>query len=173
MCGYSKYAREEFTKLVGKDPLYISEGHCLWPAWIDYRQKKVSEFVSQLRQIVGKKNITISAVIFPNIEETPVSKLQNWKEWAQNCYVDVFTPLIMSSDDVRAEKSVNEIASITGNNVKIYPGLFEPFTAGSPTNLLSQIVAIRTAGASGVVIFDNAHLSEDFVEALNTRIFRN
>ncbi|OGI04486.1 MAG: hypothetical protein A2Y25_06010 [Candidatus Melainabacteria bacterium GWF2_37_15] len=171
--GYSKYARDEFNKLTGKDPLHINEGHCLWPAWIEYRQKKVTELVSQLRQVVGKKDITISAVIFPNIEETPIAKLQNWKEWAQNCYIDAFTPLIMSSDDVRAEKSVNEIASITCNNVKIYPGLFEPFTAGTPTNLLSQIVAIRTAGAAGVVIFDNAHLDEDFIEALNTRIFRN
>lgn len=171
--GYSEYARTDFAKLYNKDPLYITLDHDLWPEWVEYRQNKVTELVSQLRKTLEPKNITISAVIFPDMQDTQVTKLQKWSEWAQNRYIDAFTPLIMSSDDVRAEQSVMEIANYTGNRVQIFPGLFQPFTSGSPTSLLEQIVAVRKAGATGVVIFDKAHLDESFIEALNTRIFRN
>ncbi len=171
--GYSEYAREDFEEKFGKDPLYITQNHKLWSKWIKYRQEKVTEFVSKLRHTINNPEITISAVIFPDLKETPVTKLQKWDDWAQKCHVDVFTPLIMSSDEVRARNSISEITGYAGGKVKIYAGLFEPFTEGSPSNLLKQIVAARKAGASGVVIFDYAHLDEHFADALRTRIFRN
>ncbi len=171
--GYSEYARDEFKGNFGKDPLHISKNHRLWPKWVEYRQNKVTEFVSQLRQAVKGRNITISAVIFPDMEETLETKLQKWQDWSQNRYVDAFTPLIMSSDELRAQKTVSEISQFTNGRVLIYPGLFEPFTSGSPENLLKQIAAAREAGAAGVVIFDNAHLDGHFIEALSLRVFRN
>jgi len=171
--GYSEYARDDFKEKFGKDPLYITEQHDLWQNWVKYRQDKVTDFISRIKSAVNNPQITISAVIFPDYVETPIAKLQKWDEWAQRCYVDAFTPLIMSSDEVRARKSISEIAGFTGGKVQIYAGLFEPFTEGSPSELLKQVVAARSAGASGVVLFDYAHLDDQFVDALGTRIFRN
>ncbi len=171
--GYTEYARNEFKKNYGKDPIDLDVTHSLWQKWIRYRQEKVSNFVSGLKALREDKNILISAVIFPDIHKTRITKLQDWQKWSDNYYVDAFTPLIMSSDEYRAGNSVREIRSIAGNRIKIIPGLFEPFTMGNPVNLIQQIIAVRKAGASGIVIFDNAHLNKDFVNALKTRVLRN
>jgi len=50
--------------------------------------------------------------------------------------------------------------------------LFEPFTAGSPADLIGQIASVRSEGSSGIILFDNAHISDDFIEALSARILR-
>jgi len=170
--GYTAYARNEFKNLYGKDPVDIQLTDPLFPKWIEYRENKVTTFVSKLRSIVGDKNITISTVIFPSFKETLATKLQNWPVWAQNNYIDAFTPLIMTSDEYMAASSIKEIRNLTGNNVSILSGLFEPFTGGNPSDLLDQVAAVRKEGTCGIIIFDNAHLGDDFVTALSARIFR-
>jgi len=170
--GYTAFARGEFKSLYGKDPALIELTDPLTSKWVSYRQDKVTDFVSKLRSIVGDKNIMISTVIFPGHKDTEVTKLQNWSVWAQKGYIDAFTPLIMSSDKFMAANSVREIRSLAGNNVCIYSGLFEPFTAGSPADLIGQIASVRQEGSSGIILFDNAHLGDDFITALSARILR-
>ena len=170
--GYTAFARGEFKGLYGKDPVELELTDPLMSKWVAYRQDKITDFVSKLHSIVGDKNIMISAVIFPGHKDTEVTKLQNWSVWAQRGYVDAFTPLIMSSDKYMAANSVREIRSLAGNNVCIYSGLFEPFTAGSPSDLIGQIASVRQEGSSGIILFDNAHLGDDFITALSARILR-
>lgn len=170
--GYSPYARNEFKTLYGKDPLELEANDPLMSKWVQYRQGKVTDLVSKLRSIVGDKNIMLSAVIFPGQQDTAVTKLQNWQFWAQSGYIDAFTPLIMSSDSYMAGTSVKEIRNLSGGNVCILSGLFEPFTSGSPADLISQIAAVRKEGSSGVILFDNAHLGDEFVTALSARVLR-
>ena len=171
--GYTKEARNNFRKKYRKDPLDLDVQNPLWQKWIRYRQNYVTEFVSKVKSAVNNKNIVISTVIFSDTNKTAVTKLQNWLKWIQNNYVDAVTPLIMSSDEYRAEISVRKIKKIVGNKAKIYPGLFEPFTSGNPISLLYEIMAVRKAGASGIVIFDKAHLNKDFEKALKVRVLRN
>ena len=170
--GYTAFARAEFKSQYGKDPVELELSEPLMSKWVAYRQDKVTDFVSRLRSIVGDKNIMISTVIFPGHQDTATTKLQNWSVWAQRGYVDAFTPLIMSSDKYMAGNSVREIRSLAGNNVCILSGLFEPFTAGSPADLIGQIASVRSEGSSGIILFDNAHISDDFIEALSARILR-
>lgn len=170
--GYTAVARAEFKSLYGKDPVDLEANDPLMPKWIQYRQDKITNFVSNLRSIVGDKKIMISTVIFPGQQDTAVTKLQNWPLWAQSGYIDAFTPLIMSSDKYMAGNSVREIKNLAGNNVSILSGLFEPFTGGNPADLLGQISSVRKEGSSGVIFFDNAHLGDDFITALSARILR-
>jgi len=170
--GFTKTARGEFKSLYGKDPVEIQQSDPLFSKWVSYRQDKVTDFVSKLRSITDGKNIMISTVIFPGQSDTSVTKLQNWSVWGQKGYVDAFTPLIMNSDKYLASTSVREIRNMAGNKVNIFTGLFEPFTSGTPAELLGQITAVRQEGASGIILFDNAHVSDDFVTALSARIFR-
>lgn len=170
--GYTAHARAEFKNLYGKDPVNLESSDPLMSKWLQYRQGKVTDFVSSLRSIVGDRNIMISTVIFPGQQDTAVTKLQNWALWAQNGYVDAFTPLLMSSDSYMAGNSVKEIRALSGGNVCILSGLFEPFTSGSPADLLAQIASVRREGSSGVILFDNAHLNDDFITALSARILR-
>lgn len=99
--------------------------------------------------------------------------MQNWKTWGDYGFVDAFTPLIMNNNEKIAYKYVKEIKQQFNRPVNIYPGLFEPFTSSSPIDMLKQIEAIREAGGQGIVLFDNAHLKNEYIESLKARIFTN
>lgn len=170
--GYTNPARAEFLALYSVDPVNLTVNDPLWQKWIEYRQNKVTQFVSKLKDVTAGRNITISTVMFPDPEESAFAKLQNWSDWGNNCYVDAFTPLIMGSDPVLAEEHMDVIKNAVGNKVKVYAGLFEPFTAGTPADLLYQIKSVRDHGSAGVVIFDYSHLSQEFIDALNARAFK-
>lgn len=170
--GYSNYARNEFMTMYGVDPAILTPQDPLWQKWIDYRQGKVTSFVASLKSAVNNKNILLSAVVFPDVEESSVAKLQNWQVWGQNRYVDAFTPLVMGSDETLVKTYIDEIKSSTMNNVKVFPGLFEPFTYGDPSDLLYQLKASREEGAGGIVIFDYAHLNDQFINALKARALK-
>lgn len=170
--GYSEFARKEFCQLYGVDPVNLTTEDPLWQKWINYRQNKVSSFVSNLRTLTANKNITISTVIFPKFESTSVLKLQDWATWGCNKYIDAVTPLIMGSDSILVENNINEIKNLTNGNLLIYAGLFTPFTAGKPVDLLYQIESARKNGSEGVVIFDYAHLNDEFIKALKTGVFK-
>ncbi|EKE02730.1 MAG: protein of unknown function DUF187 [uncultured bacterium] len=170
--GYTSHARKEFMNSYEVDPVTLTLENPLWQKWIEYRQSKVTNLVANVKPAVKNKNILISAVIFPDVKESSINKLQNWKPWGLNRHVDAFTPLVMGSDESLAKDYVLQIKKLVGNNVYVLPGLFEPFTSGSPADLLLQLEAARDAGASGIVIFDYTHLTQDFIEALNARAFR-
>ncbi len=171
--GYTRYARKEFENMYGIDPMNIDHSHLLWTYWMLYRQNKINNFVFNLKLITNNKNIMISTVIFPNLIKSSHIKMQNWKTWGDYGFVDAFTPLIMNNNEKIAYKYVKEIKQQFNRPVNIYPGLFEPFTSSSPIDMLKQIEAIREAGGQGIVLFDNAHLKNEYIESLKARIFTN
>ncbi len=169
--GYTRYARKEFENMYGIDPVNIDQRHLLWTYWTLYRQNKINNFVFNLRLITNNRNILISTVIFPNLIKSSHVKMQNWKTWGDYGFVDAFTPLIMNNNEKIAYQYVKGIKQQFHRPVNVYAGLFEPFTSSSPIDMLKQIESIREAGAQGVVLFDNAHLSKEYIESLKARIF--
>ncbi|MFA6988477.1 MAG: family 10 glycosylhydrolase [Candidatus Gastranaerophilaceae bacterium] len=171
--GYSNYARNEFKSVYNVDPACLTPKDPLWIEWNRYKELKINNFVYKLKNIKKlKKNIMVSAVIFPNETESSVLKSQNWKVWPQFDSIDALTPLIMASDTDFTRESLREIKTFTNGKVKVYPGIFEMFTDGKPADLLNQILTTRESGADGIVIFDYAHINKDFVTALKARVFK-
>ncbi len=170
--GYTDYARNEFQSLYGADPAEITPSMFdLWNKWVQYRQNKVTEFVKNLKNIVKDKPIILSVVIFPNLTEGNTVKLQNWQDWGYNKYVDAFTPLIIGTDREIADTYVKGIINNSDESVKVYAGLFEPFVSAPSSDMLYQIISARNAKADGIVLFDYAHLSDEYIKSLNSRIF--
>lgn len=170
--GYTVYARKEFKKLYGVDPVYISKTESYWDKWVLYRQNKVTEFVEKVSQIVKDKNIMLSAVVFPDTKEAEIKKLQNWKCWASSNYINSFTPLVLGGDEELMSTYMTDIKQSVPADVKILPGIFQPFNSETPYDLLKQFVKAREKGADGVVIFDYAHFNDEFKNALMTRTFK-
>ncbi len=172
--GYTDYARKEFQTLYGVDPAEITPSMFdLWNKWVQYRQNKVTDFVKSLKNIVKDKPIILTAVIFPNLTEGNIVKLQNWQEWGENKYIDAFTPLIIGTDREIADSYVKGIINNADDSVKVYAGLFEPFISAPASDMIYQIISARNAKADGIVLFDYAHLSEGYIKSLNSRIFIN
>ncbi len=169
--GYTQFARNEFGYIYGIDPIDIKYGTPEWDMWALYRQDKVSSFVHDVKELVKPYNIMLTAVIFPDLKKCKSTKMQNWRYWAQNNYVDGLTPLLLTGDQNTAVLLLKDVVKNTGSNIKLYPGLFVTFMGGTFDELLMQIQRTREFKTQGAVIFDYAHLNDVYIDALVTRTF--
>ncbi len=169
--GYTEYARNEFKQAMNVDPVDIKYGTALWDAWAKYRQNKITCFVFKAKQLTSKYNIPLTAVIFPDRYKSMEVKMQDWKTWSDNNYVNGFTPLILTCDRDTAVYLINDIRINSKQNTKIYPGLFVTFMNGNPDDLLRQIHESRKLKTSGIVLFDYAHLDKKYIDVLLTNAF--
>lgn len=170
--GYTKFAREDFAKMYGKDPVDITINEPLWYHWKLYRAGKVSEFVGKIGKLARMNGIQITAVIFPNIQMAYDTKLQDWKTWSYNNYIDGFTPLLLTCDDKTAMNLMGNVLRNKAPGTKLYAGLFVTFMNGANSDLIKQIHAARKYGLSGLIIFDYAHLNDNYVSTLTQSIFK-
>ncbi len=169
--GYTQYACNEFEELYGINPLEIKYDTKEWDLWAKYRQDKIAAFIKQVNKLVKQKNILLTAVVFPDLEKSKATKMQNWQDWSYNKYVDGLTPLILSGDKNTAELLIKDVFKYSCPSTKIYLGIMVPFMGGQFEDLLVQIHKNREFKAKGAILFDYAHLNDDYINALKIRVF--
>ena len=169
--GYTQTARSQFKAIYGVDPVEITYGTFNWELWSLFRQNKISDFVKNVKQMAKPYNTTVTAVIFPDIKKCTDTKMQNWKLWSAKNYVDGFTPLILTGDKNTAVMLLQDVTDNISPSTTIYPGIFVTFMGGPFEDLLLQIHKTREFKSKGTVIFDYAHLSDKYVDALRTRVY--
>lgn len=169
--GYTKAARDEFISIYGIDPINIKYGTGDWELWSMYRQSQISRFVKNVKKITKKEGITLTAVVFPDLKKSTSTKMQNWKLWSINNYVDGLTPLILTGDKNTADLLIQDVVKNTSSMTNIYPGIFVTFMGGPFDNLLVQIHKTRKFNTEGAILFDYAHLHDNYIDALTTRVF--
>ncbi len=171
--GYTPYARSEFRGMYGVDPLEIKPQDTLWPYWRHYRCGKVTNFVRKVSGLCRANNIQLTAVIFPNRTGAIDTKLQDWKIWSVNNFVDGFTPLFLTCDDKTASNLMEEVLRNKSASTKLYAGLFVAFMNGSASDMIKQIHAARKYCLNGLIIFDYAHLKDEYVQSLTESVFKS
>ena len=169
--GYTEYARNEFKNAMNIDPIDVKYDTPQWDAWAKYRQNKVTSFVFKAKQLTSKYKIPLTAVIFPDRFKSMEVKMQDWKTWSDNNYIDGFTPLILTCDKDTAVYLISDIKQNSKPNTKIYPGLFVAFMNGNPDDLLRQLHETRKLKLGGIVLFDFAHLDSKYTDVLLTNAF--
>ncbi len=170
--GYTRYARAEFKNMYGVDPVLLKTSDPLWYQWKFYRCNKVTSFVRRVSHLCRYNKIAITAVIFPNRRMALDTKMQDWRTWSMNNFVDGFTPLFLTCDDKTAMGLMDEVLRNKSSSTKLYAGLFVTFMNGAATDLIKQIHAARKYALSGIIIFDYAHLTDNYVNTLTESIFR-
>lgn len=170
--GYTKHARNEFYQIHGVDPIEIQPRSSLWDDWCEYRRNKITNYIKEISCLLKPKRIFLSAVIFPDYKVSMQTKFQDWTNWAHNYYLNALTPLILTGDDELAKSMLDEIRRKTSNYANIYPGLFAGFIESDPEDLLRQIHIVRKLKLDGVILFDWAHLNDNYRDVLKTSVFK-
>ena len=170
--GYTKYARDEFFKMYGVDPIELKFTDPLWYQWRAYRCNKVTSFVRRVSVLCRFNKIQITTVIFPNRNLALNTKMQDWKTWSMNNFVDGFTPLFLTCNDMTAINLMEEVLRNKSASTKLYAGLFVTFMNGSSADLMKQIHAARKYCLNGLIIFDYAHLTDYYVDTLTESVFK-
>lgn len=169
--GYTDYARREFKSLYGVDPADILVSDPMWIIWCNYRRDKVTQMVKRIGQYGKTHNLYVSAVIFPDRLTAMNTKLQDWKPWSDNNYINAFTPLFLTCDSKMANSMMQDIIRAKSPKTDLYAGLFVTFMGGAEEDLIRQIHEARKLDTKGVIIFDYAHLNKRYAKTLATSVF--
>ena len=169
--GYTKAARAEFLRMYSVDPVDIEASDPMWYNWSNYRMGKITQFVQQISELCRSNRIPLTAVIFPNREMALSTKMQDWRTWSMNDLVDGFTPLFLTCDDKTAMNLMSNVIRNKTSKTKLYGGLFVTFMNGSNSDLIKQIHAARQCCLNGLIIFDYAHLKDNYIETLTESVF--
>lgn len=170
--GYTEFARNEFREAYGVDPIDLSVNDSLWDFWRFYRCSKVTNFVRKVSCLCHANRVMLTTVIFPNVSGAMDTKLQDWKTWSANNFVDGFTPLFLTCDDKTAANQIEEVLKNKSANTRLFAGLFVAFMNGADTDLVKQIHVARTYNLGGIIIFDYAHLKQGYVDTLTQSILK-
>ena len=114
----------------------------------------------------------LTTVIFPNRALALNTKMQDWKNWSVNNFVDGFTSLFLTCDDRTAMNLMEEVLRNKSSSTKLYAGLFVTFMNGSNSDLMKQIHAARRYNLNGLIIFDYAHLTKPYLDTLTESVFK-
>lgn len=164
--GYTEKARELFEASYGKDPVKYSDTATLID-WANFKRSYVTLMVKSVNELCSKHKIYLSTVIFPDRLTALTTKLQDWKEWSQEGYIDGVTPLFLTCDARTASRSIKRVASIISPKTDLFAGLFVTFIGGSPDDLIRQIHETRKLNLGGVVLFDYAHTTNRYADVLS------
>ncbi|MBD5401597.1 family 10 glycosylhydrolase [bacterium] len=171
--GYTEYARNDFKKLYGVDPVELTPADVQWYDWNQYRRDNVTNFVKKIGQLGKEKNVYISAVIFPDIASALSTKQQDWRTWSSKNYINGFTPLFLTYDSKMLASMMNDVISIKSPCTDLYAGLFVTFMGGSSEDLVKQIFETRKMKANGVILFDYAHTTPVYTTTLMAGAFNS
>ncbi|MCR5262054.1 MAG: family 10 glycosylhydrolase [Candidatus Gastranaerophilales bacterium] len=171
--GYTKFARNEFSSKYGVDPLTVKVADPLKNKWYEYRQQKITDFLSDVRRCTLKNKVMLTAVIFTDKDKALMSKMQDWHTWNRRNLVDGYTPLIFSTDRKTAHSIIHSMKTQIGSHAKLYPGIFVMYMNAPVDQLMLQIHETRAAKSDGLIFFDYAHFTAPYKEAVGIRVFNN
>ena len=92
----------------------------------------------------------VSAAVVPNAELALVDKLQDWRTWIENGFVDALCPMAYTEETSVFETQIAGVRALAAGR---------PVWAGigayrlSPTETIQNIATARRLGVNGIVLF--------------------
>lgn len=166
--------RLEYLARHGAIPTDLSEHSPLWPEWQLWREHQVDTAVEdlshQLRQ--GRPDFRIGVATFPNERYSRLHRLQNWRHWADNAWIDYDASMIYTpSVAILSHRIQAETDDFTRSNL-LYP-ILGPLRMTDPVEqALDQIDLVRGLQQPGILFFSLGHMSPALFAALAEGPFR-
>lgn len=169
---YCPHCRREFEKSRGGAtknwPRDVLEGELLG-AFSDWRRQLITDWVRELSSLArrAQPGITVSAAVFPDLENARQQKMQDWKLWLERGYLDYACTMTYTTDLREFETLVRQQQAWANHRSQIVVGIGSwKFDHMGP--LSARIAMTRRLGAPGFVLFsyDDA-AARNFLPDLN------
>ncbi|TKG89053.1 hypothetical protein EYV94_26210 [Puteibacter caeruleilacunae] len=169
---YCDRCTAKFKKQTGKDPKTINPNDHpdLWKQWEAFRIANVDRIVSKIRNRFPK--ITLSADVFPDVEQSLINKKQNWGEWLHNDYINEVYIMSYTADVSQVKAHSDYLAGKIGKHQIAHVGL-GPYLGLKPEILLEEIEVVQQYDNLNITLFSWNSLSPQHKEALKKGPFRS
>lgn len=128
-----------------------------WPQafpeeWRLFRQSKLTALVTRIRTTVHRvrPGTLVSAAVVPDPHTALREKLQDWRTWADNGFIDVLCPMAYTREPEEFARQIATVRELAGTR---------PVWAGigayrlSTRETIENISTARRLGANGIILF--------------------
>jgi len=128
-----------------------------WPEafpveWRLFRQSRLTALVTRVRSTAARlrPGVIVSAAVVPDAEAAVSEKLQDWRTWLENGFVDALCPMAYTQDATVFADQIRAVRALAGSK-PVWAGI-GAYRLSAPETI-ANISAARRLGASGVILF--------------------
>lgn len=167
--------RQEYFKKHGEfPPLKIAKGTPLFQEWQLWREEQVNVMVRHLKEKLKgyrQERVLLGGSVFRSESYSRLTKMQNWRHWADNNWIDFTAPMLYTPDKKDLQLWLDWETNGGKRQDLLYPVLgahrFE-----TPDDIFGQIGVLRDLHTGGLSIFALAHFKKESLQDLKQGPFR-
>ncbi|HEY9843574.1 MAG TPA: family 10 glycosylhydrolase [Candidatus Obscuribacterales bacterium] len=170
----TRFQLDYYRRVGSFPPARIDALSNLAAEWHLWREEQVNNMVKELRlSFAGQQpDLALGAAVFRNEIHARLTKMQNWRHWSNNGWLDFASPMMYSSDfrdlDLWMEWETNQ----GKRHDVLYPILGAHKLRGDRLELLNQISMLQRRQANGVSIFSMRNINDLMLRDLGKGPFR-
>lgn len=168
-----------FKKEYGVSPLELRWHNCgssEWCEWLRWNANHVTTLVRGIKDSIIKsgKDIPLSAAVFPDHESAKLLIGQDWEGWVDEGIIDIICPMIYTNNHDVFRKYTKRAVDVAKGKCLVYPGIAisSSHNKNTPQGVETQIQISREENANGFVFYSGLSLSDDFINTLESGIFK-
>jgi uncharacterized lipoprotein YddW (UPF0748 family) len=152
------------------DPLSDLQGE--WHLW---REEQVNRLVKELRLQMAEKapQMAMGAAVFRNEVNARNTKMQNWRHWSNNNWLDFVSPMMYARTPEELDLWLDWESDWGQRADLLYPILGAHQTQRKTSELFNQLGLLQQRNIPGVSIFAVRNLSDEVLRLLKLGPFRN
>lgn len=167
--------RQEYLKKQGEfPPLKIAKGTPLFQAWQLWREEQVNTMVRFLKEKLRGyrlERVLLGASVFRSESYSRLTKMQNWRHWADNHWIDFVSPMLYTPDKKDLQLWLEWETNGGQRQDLLYP-ILGAHRFQSPDDIFGQIGVLQDFHTGGVLIFALAHYKKENLKDLKQGPFR-
>jgi uncharacterized lipoprotein YddW (UPF0748 family) len=142
--------RARVDALEGLDPFAYPSAFA--EDWRLFRRAQLTSLVARVRSAVraARPSAILSAAVVPDARYALEMRLQDWRTWVDNGFVDVLCPMAYTREPQEFAAQIADVRALAGTR---------PVWAGigayrlTPNQTIEAVAAARRLGANGIILF--------------------
>ena len=155
--GYTTYAMEEFKNIYNLkgDVRKLVEDKAIMDKWTEYRCSKITLLMKEIKNLINevKPSMFISMSVCSDLDYAIKNKMQNWKLWAKNGWIDLTFPMAYYEGCSEIAIATKELVEFNKTNAFSYTGIMCMMHHLPSMLVVKQINTLFENNADGYAIF--------------------
>lgn len=120
--------------------------------WRLFRQSQLTALVTRLRSSVKAEKVSaiVSAAVVPDVDIALRDKLQDWRTWIDNGFLDALCPMAYTTEPSQFAQQIASARALAGGR-PVWAGIGAYRLPVSAT--IDNIATARRLGANGIILF--------------------
>lgn len=171
----SRFQLDYYRRVGSFPPVRIDALSSLAAEWHLWREEQVNSMVKELRLDFANHtpDMALGAAVFRNEIHARLTKMQNWRHWYNNDWIDYISPMMYTGDYRDLDLWMDWETDEGKRRDVIYPIIGAHKIRGSRLELLNQIGMLQRRHANGVSIFSMRNINDLMLKDLGQGPFRS